>query len=75
MKLWESATGQWRNPCEAYLQALEEDLLRSKQPAHRLFNHMHLTSNRLGVSPRDEALLAEVLFLRDSSVSDLKEAA
>lgn len=75
MKLWESSTGQWRNPLESYLQALEEDLLRSKQPAHRLFNHMHLTSNRLGVSPRDEALLAEVLFLRDSPVSDFKEAA
>ncbi|AYW78359.1 thiopeptide-type bacteriocin biosynthesis domain protein [Propionibacterium acidifaciens F0233] len=63
MALWESSSGEWRSLMECYVQALEDDLSRTDHPGRRLFNHLHLTSNRLGVSPRDEALLAEALRL------------
>lgn len=64
MTAWESAEGRWQELMEAYIKELGEDLLRASHPSHRLFNHAHLTSNRLGVSPRDEALLAEVVRLK-----------
>lgn len=74
MEAWECSSGEWRTHMELYLNALEQDLNQTENPGHRLFNHLHLTSNRLGVSPRDEALLAEVLRLRHSTYPDYKES-
>lgn len=60
---------------EIYTQVLEDDLSRVEHPGRRLFNHLHLTSNRLGISPRDEALLAETLRVQDFPLSVFKEKA
>lgn len=47
-----------------YADRLAQDVSRGARPWARLFNHVHLTANRLGLTTPEEAVLAEVL-LRD----------
>ena len=57
-------------PADAYLGALAHALSAagrlpgSRLPPHLLFHHIHLTNNRLGVTTREEAVIAEVIRAR-----------
>lgn len=73
--LWAREPGEWRHLKDHYLDALAGDLASFDHPAQRLFNHLHLTANRLGISPRDEALLAELLRIPQFSTDLIEETA
>lgn len=70
-RLIEAAARVDPSPSDGYAVALDRALFRSgatRSPLHLLFHHVHLTNNRLGVTPREEAVIAEVLRTQRSLV-------
>ncbi|KUJ49670.1 hypothetical protein ACZ90_67170 [Streptomyces albus subsp. albus] len=66
-RLLAAATAVDTSFADPYLRALSRalsahgNLAERRLPAHLLFHHIHLTNNRLGVTSREEAVIAEAL--------------
>ncbi|WP_055480278.1 thiopeptide-type bacteriocin biosynthesis protein [Sphaerimonospora mesophila] len=62
-----------------YLRVLSESIgdrataASGRTSAHLLFHHLHLTNNRLGINPREEALLMEILQRHPDLVSAIAD--